>query len=70
MGKNNDNSFSDNYLKLKKISDELNKTIDLDIDKLVPMIKEAKKSYDNCKDKLSDVYKALEEHMPKKSIDE
>jgi len=57
-------SFNSSYTTLKDISETLRTQEDPDIDALIDMIKKASNAYDNCKTRLADVKKVLNEHMP------
>ncbi|NQY43468.1 MAG: exodeoxyribonuclease VII small subunit [Legionellales bacterium] len=63
-------SFKSNYNTLKSISEVLRKQDDLDVDKMVEMVKSASEAYANCKQRLDDVQKAIEEYLPESKISE
>jgi len=60
------NEFMKNYDKLKDISNDLSNSTEPDIDKLIPMVEEATKSYQYCKERLENVKKALNEKIENK----
>jgi len=62
--KNNETvSFNDNYKKLNEIARTLRSQEEPDIDALVPMVEEATKAYQLCKQRIEEVKLALKEHF-------
>lgn len=57
MSKNT--SYKENYDKLRSIAERLNHPEELDIDQLVPLVDEAAKAYQACKQRIEAVEKAL-----------
>lgn len=57
------NSFNDNYKKLNDIAKTLRSQEEPDIDALVPMVEEATKAYQLCKQRIEEVKLALKEHF-------
>lgn len=56
-------NFADNYKKLQEISAKLRSGQAMDVDQLLPMIKEATAAYEKCKSRLKAVHTALNEHF-------
>jgi len=56
-------SFNDNYKKLNDIAKTLRSQEEPDIDALVPMVEEATKAYQLCKQRIEEVKLALKEHF-------
>ena len=55
--------FEDNYKKLQEIATKLKSGQFIDVDQLLPMIKEATSAYEKCKSRLQAVNAALNEHF-------
>ena len=55
--------FEDNYKKLQDIAAQLRSGQFIDIDQLLPMIKDATSAYEKCKSRLQAVKSALNEHF-------
>ena len=55
--------FNKNYLVLKEVAEKLRNQEEPDIDALVSMVTTASKAYDNCKTRLNEVQKLLNEHF-------
>lgn len=56
-------SFNENYQKLNEIAKQLRNQDEPDIDALVPMVEEATKAYQVCKQRIEDVKLALKDHF-------
>lgn len=56
---NKNTSYKENYDKLRSIAERLNQPEELDIDQLVPLVDEAAKAYQVCKQRIEAVEKAL-----------
>jgi len=56
-------SFNENYKKLNDIARTLRSQEEPDIDALVPMVEEATKAYQLCKQRIEEVKLALKEHF-------
>ena len=56
-------SFNENYKKLNDIARTLRNQEEPDIDALVPMVEEATKAYQLCKQRIEEVKLALKEHF-------
>ncbi|MGD0466038.1 MAG: exodeoxyribonuclease VII small subunit [Gammaproteobacteria bacterium] len=56
-------NFEDNYKKLQDIAAKLRNGQFIDVDQLLPMIKEATLAYETCKARLKAVNLALDEHF-------
>ena len=59
----NKNSFNDSYKQLNDIAKKLRNQEEPDIDALVPMVAEATKAYQVCKQRIEEVKLALKEHF-------
>lgn len=57
------NSFNNSYQQLNAIAQKLRNQSEPDIDALVPMVEEATKAYQVCKQRIDDVKQALKEHF-------
>ncbi|HSX19524.1 MAG TPA: exodeoxyribonuclease VII small subunit [Gammaproteobacteria bacterium] len=57
------NSFNNSYQQLNAIAQKLRNQSEPDIDALVPMVEEATKAYQVCKQRIEDVKVALKEHF-------
>ncbi len=57
-------NFTNNYQKLNDIAKKLRTQEEPDIDALVPMVEEATKAYQACKQRIEAVKQALQEHFP------
>lgn len=57
------NSFNGNYQQLNAIAQKLRTQNEPDIDALVPMVEEATKAYQVCKQRIEDVKIALKQHF-------
>lgn len=55
--------FEDNYKKLQEIAATLRNNQFIDIDQLLPMIKDATLAYEKCKSRLQAVQTALGQHF-------
>ena len=60
---NKTNGFEDNYSKLQNIATTIRNNQFIDIDQLLPMIKEATVAYEKCKHRLQAVKQALNKHF-------
>ena len=56
-------SFNNSYQQLNAIAQKLRSQSEPDIDALVPMVEEATKAYQICKQRIEDVKIALKEHF-------
>jgi exodeoxyribonuclease VII small subunit len=56
-------SFNENYKTLNEIAKKLRSQEEPDIDALVPMVEEATKAYQLCKNRIEEVKLALKEHF-------
>ena len=56
-------SFNDSYKQLNEIARKLRSQEEPDIDALVPMVEEATKAYQICKQRIEEVKLALKEHF-------
>lgn len=56
-------SFNSSYQQLNAIAQKLRTQSEPDIDALVPMVEEATKAYQICKQRIEDVKVALKEHF-------
>lgn len=63
----NTKSFEENYKKLQEIASNLRNNQFIDIDQLLPMIKDATMAYDKCKSRLQTVQAALNKHFDNKN---
>ena len=59
------NTFEDNYKKLQEIATTLRNNQFVNIDQLLPMIKDATLAYEKCKSRLQAVQEALNKHFDK-----
>ena len=59
--------FEDNYKKLQDIAAKLRGGQLVDVDQLLPMVKEATLAYEKCKSRLQAVNLALNEHFKDKN---
>lgn len=57
------NSFNESYKQLNEIARKLRAQEEPDIDALVPMVEEATKAYQTCKQRIEEVKLALKEHF-------
>ncbi len=57
------NSFNSSYQQLNAIAQKLRNQNEPDIDALVPMVEEATKAYQVCKQRIEDVKVALKQHF-------
>jgi len=57
------NSFNTSYQQLNAIAQKLRNQSEPDIDALVPMVEEATKAYQVCKQRIADVKVALQQHF-------
>ncbi len=57
------NNFEDNYKKLQEIATTLRNNQFINIDQLLPMIKDATLAYEKCKSRLQAVQLALNKHF-------
>ena len=57
------NSFNSSYQQLNIIAQKLRNQSEPDIDALVPMVEEATKAYQVCKQRIEAVKQALKEHF-------
>lgn len=57
------NSFNTSYQQLNAIAQKLRTQSEPDIDALVPMVEEATKAYQVCKQRIEDVKQALQQHF-------
>jgi exodeoxyribonuclease VII small subunit len=62
-------NFADNYQKLQEIATNLRNNQFMDIDQLLPMIKEATTAYQKCKSRLQAVQDSLDKHFDKEDVD-
>ncbi|WP_319557560.1 exodeoxyribonuclease VII small subunit [Thiomicrorhabdus sp.] len=56
-------SFKDNYLTLQTIAQKLSNNNEIDIDELIPMVDEATKAYQLCKQRIEAVEQALNSRL-------
>jgi len=56
-------SFNDSYKQLNEIAKKLRSQEEPDIDALVPMVEEATKAYQICKQRIDEVKLALKDHF-------
>lgn len=56
-------SFNNSYQQLNAIAQKLRNQSEPDIDALVPMVEEATKAYQVCKQRIEEVKLALKEHF-------
>jgi len=59
----NSESFKENYQKLQEISQTLSQSQEVDIDELVPMVDEATRAYNLCKQRIEAVEAALNKRL-------
>ena len=60
-------SFNDSYKQLNEIAKKLRSQEEPDIDALVPMVEEATKAYQICKQRIDEVKLALKDHFVEQS---
>jgi len=58
-------SFKENYQKLQEIAQTLSQSQEVDIDELVPMVDEATRAYQLCKQRIEAVEAALNKRLEK-----
>ena len=58
-----ENSFNQSYQQLNSIAQKLRNQSEPDIDALVPMVEEATKAYQVCKQRIENVKQALKDHF-------
>ncbi len=58
-------SFKANYQKLQEIAQTLSQSQEIDIDELVPMVDEATRAYQLCKQRIEAVEAALNKRLEK-----
>lgn len=56
-------NFEDNYKILQDIAAKLRNNQNINVDQLLPLIKEATSAYEKCKSKLKTIHDALQEHF-------
>lgn len=56
-------NFRENYQKLQQIANTLTQNREVDIDQLIPMVDEATKAYQACKERIDAVEKALNKRL-------
>ena len=59
----NSESFKENYQKLQEIAQTLSQSQEVDIDELVPMVDEATRAYNLCKQRIEAVEAALNKRL-------
>lgn len=62
------NNFSSSYQQLNAIAQKLRTQSEPDIDALVPLVEEATKAYQVCKQRIEAVKVALKEHFQEQEI--
>lgn len=62
------NNFSSSYQQLNAIAQKLRTQSEPDIDALVPLVEEATKAYQLCKQRIEAVKVALKEHFQEQEI--
>ncbi|GAB6034328.1 exodeoxyribonuclease VII small subunit [Galenea microaerophila] len=62
-------SFKENYQKLQEIAQTLSQSQEVDIDELVPMVDEATRAYQLCKQRIEAVEAALNKRLEKDEED-
>lgn len=63
MSSENSQNFKENYQKLQQIANTLTQNREVDIDQLIPMVDEATKAYQACKERIDTVEKALNKRL-------
>ena len=63
----NSESFKENYQKLQEIAQTLSQSQEVDIDELVPMVDEATRAYNLCKQRIEAVEAALNKRLESES---
>ena len=63
-------SFNANYAKLQDIARQLRVQEEPDIDSLIPLVEDATKAYQACKERLAGVKSVLDEHFKEIDNDE
>ena len=63
-------SFNDNYKQLNEIARKLRNQDEPDIDALVPMVEEATKAYQLCKQRIEEVKLALKDHFTEENAND
>ncbi|CAN8140808.1 exodeoxyribonuclease VII small subunit [Thiomicrorhabdus sp. 6S2-11] len=63
MSDDNSQNFRENYQKLQQIANSLTQNREIDIDQLIPMVDEATKAYQVCKERIDAVEKALNKRL-------
>ena len=63
----NSESFKENYQKLQEIAQTLSQSQEVDIDELVPMVDEATRAYNMCKQRIEAVEAALNKRLESES---
>ncbi|MBN2646483.1 MAG: exodeoxyribonuclease VII small subunit [Thiotrichales bacterium] len=59
----NPKSFQENYQKLQQIATQLGHNQEVDLDQLIPLVDEASKAYQICKERIEAVEKALNQRL-------
>lgn len=68
MSIENSQNFRENYQKLQQIASTLTQNREVDIDQLIPMVDEATKAYQACKERIDTVEKALNKRLENDSL--
>jgi exodeoxyribonuclease VII small subunit len=63
MSDDNSQNFRESYQKLQQIANSLTQNREIDIDQLIPMVDEATKAYQVCKERIDAVEKALNKRL-------
>lgn len=66
MKKTKHNGFEENYKKLQEIATQLRSNQFIDLDQLLPMIKEATLAYEKCKSRIETIKSTLNQYFEKK----
>lgn len=61
-------NFNVSYEQLNSIAQKLRNQNEPDIDALVPMVEEATKAYQTCKQRIEEVKLALKEHLKEQNV--